>query len=142
VQAARSLLEIDPLAAVPVVESLLQAVPPPPDLYLLVHLLAASGKVEALPVLTAALQNSRDRSVRCHAATGLGNFRSEPAVAALSAAAVADEYPAVRTNALRALAKVAEAGQVRAIAEQVIARDQDAAVRAVARELAPAEAGR
>jgi hypothetical protein len=137
VQAARSLVEIDPPAAIPAVESLLQEAAAPPDLYLLVHLLAASGRAEALPVIASALRQSRDRSVRCHAATGLGNFRGEPAVAALAAAAVEDEYPAVRTNALRALAKVAATERVRAVAEQVLARDQDAAVRAVARELAP-----
>lgn len=136
--AARSLLTVDPAAAVPAIASLLQEPSPLPDLYLLVHLLAGTGKAEVVPVLTAALQHSRDRSVRCHAATGLGNFRGAVAADALAAAAVADEYPAVRTNALRALAQAAPGERLREVAARVAANDADAGVRAVARELAPA----
>jgi len=140
-QAARSLIEVDPLAAIPVVESFLQEGTPLPELYLLVHLLGATGRAEVVPLLATALKDCRDRSVRCHAATGLGNFKTETAVATLAAAAVGDEYPAVRTNALRALARAADAARVRETAAKVLAKDTDPAVRAAANEVAPA-AGR
>ena len=140
-QAARSLIEADPVAALPAVRSLLQEVEPLPELYLLVHLLAATARTEVVPLLATALRDCRDRSVRCHAATGLGNFKDDTAAAALAAAAVGDEYPAVRTNALRALARAAGPARVRETAEAVLAKDTDPAVRAVAKEVAPA-AGR
>jgi hypothetical protein len=44
----------------------------------------------------------------------------------------------VRSNALRALARAADAARVRATAAEVLARDPDPAVRAVANEVAPA----
>ena len=142
VHAARALVPVDAPAAIRAIEALLREAAPMPDLYLLVHLVAGTGRPEAAPVLAQALHEHRDRSVRCHAATGLGNFQGEAPVAALAAAAVADEYPAVRTNALRALTRVASAQRLREVAEQVAARDADAAVRAVARELTPASANR
>ncbi|MEO6597248.1 MAG: HEAT repeat domain-containing protein, partial [Planctomycetota bacterium] len=142
VAAARSLIEVDAGSGIPVVASLLQEASPLPDLYLLVHLLAGTGKVEAIPVLAAALQQNGDRSVRCHAATGLGNFKGTASIEALAAAATADEYPAVRTNALRALARVAPAERLREVAERLATSDPDPALRAVARELAPAGTGR
>jgi HEAT repeat protein len=140
-QAARSLIEADPVAAIPTVRSLLQEDKPLPELYLLVHLLAATARPEVVPLLATALHDCRDRSVRCHAATGLGNFKDEAAAAALAAAAIGDEYPAVRSNALRALARAADAARVRETAAAVLAKDTDPAVRAVAKEVAPA-AGR
>jgi hypothetical protein len=136
-QAGRSLIAIDPLVAIPTVDSLLAEPALLPELYLLVHLLAGTGRTEAVPVLVSALQRCRDRSVRCHAATGLGNFANEAAVAALAAAALGDEYPAVRSNALRALVRAADAARVRETAALVRAREQDPAVRAVADEVAP-----
>jgi len=142
VQAARALIEVDADAAIPAVDALVHEAGALPELYLLVHLLAGTGKPAAVPVLVAALAQSRDRSVRCHAATGLGSFRGDASVAALATAATADEYPAVRTNALRALAKVAAAERLRAVVEQVVADDADAAVRAVARDLLPAAGNR
>jgi HEAT repeat protein len=136
--AARALLAADAAAGVPAVAELLRDGGSLPDLYLLVHMLAGTGRPEALPVLADALRRSGDRSVRCHAATGLGGFRDATGVDALAAAAVGDEYPAVRVNALRALARAASPERVREVAERVAASDADASVRTVARELAPA----
>lgn len=135
VAAARSLIEVDARTAIPAVASLLQEATPLPELYLLVHMLAGTGVVEVVPVLAAALQQNRDRSVRCHAATGLGNFKTGAAVEALAAAAMGDEYPAVRTNALRALARAGAPERLREVAEHVRTNDPDSAVRAVAAEL-------
>lgn len=133
-QAGRSLIALEPAAAPGVVAQLLRSKAPPPDLYLLVHLLGGTGRSDAVPVLIQALQYS-DRSVRCHAATALGAYRDEAAVAALVSASTGDEYPAVRTNALRALAKVADPARAAAVKAKVLASEQDAAVRAAAAEL-------
>lgn len=133
--AARVLIDVDPVAAAPLVGRLVAESPVFPDCYLLVHLLAQSKHAAALPVVVEALARSADRSTRCHAATGLGLFPGEPAAAALIAAATGDEYPAVRTNAVRALAKVAAPERVREVAARLEANDADAAVRAAAREV-------
>lgn len=140
--AVRALIAVDPAAAAGPTAQLLATSPVPPDGYLLVHLLAGTGHPSALPVLVEALARSPDRSVRCHAATGLGQFAGETAAAALAQAALGDEYPAVRTNALRALPKAATAERARAVAAKVAADDRDPAVRAVARELTPAASDR
>lgn len=130
-QAGRSLLEVDPPAGIAAVDALLQRqLPALPELYLLVHLAAESGRAEAQPVLLRALVD-RDRSVRCHAATGLGRFAGPASVEALAAAAAGDEYPAVRANALRALQKL-DAARAAAVAAQLLGTEQDAAVRAAA----------
>jgi hypothetical protein len=136
--AVRALVGLDPLAAIPAVAALLLEPKPVSDLYLLLHMLASTGRTEAVPLLIAALQKNSDRSVRCHAATGLGNFPGEAATEALAAAAIGDEYPAVRTNALRALVKAAPGERVRDVATRVAAADPDAGVRTVANGLVPA----
>jgi hypothetical protein len=135
VAAARALLTADAAAAVPVVAELLREPTALPDLYLLVHMLAATARPDVAPVLVDALRRSADRSVRCHAATGLGGFRDTDAVEALATAATGDEYPAVRVNALRALVRAAPPERVREVAARA-ANDADAAVRKVATELA------
>ena len=142
VAAARSLIAVDAKAGAPVVAAMLREPTPLPDLYLLLFQLAKTGIAEAAPVMVTALQQSSDRSVRCHAATGLGEYGTPESVDALAAAAIGDEYPAVRTNALRALVRVAPGERLRAVAEQVLANDAEASVRAVARELAPETSGR
>ena len=138
VAAARTLLAVDPAAGVPAVAGLLREAGELPEAYLLVHLVGATARPEAMPVLVEALRASGDRSVRCHAATGLGAFREPASVDALTAAATGDEYPAVRVNALRALARAAAPEHVREVATRVGASDDDPGVRKVARELAPA----
>lgn len=131
-QAGRSLIECDAPAGIAAVHDLLQGrAPPLSDLYVLVHLLAGTGSKDVVPVLIEALQRSTDRSVRCHAATGLGNFPGRAASETLAAAVAADEYPAVRANALRALTRI-DAAQAAALAPAVLAREQDPAVRAAA----------
>ena len=135
--AARALFAVDAGAAIDATKALLQEKAPLPDLYVLVHLLGSTGKPEAMPLLTAALQQNGDRSVRCHAATGLGSFAESAAVDALAQAALGDEYTAVRTNALRALARSSPGERLRDVAGRVAANDADAGVRAVARELTP-----
>ncbi len=137
VAAARALLTVDPAAGVTAVAELLRAPGPVPDLYLLVHLAAATGRADAVPLLVDALRANTDRSVRCHAATGLGAFREPIAVDALVVAATGDEYPAVRVNALRALARAAAPDRLRDVAAAVAASDADPGVRSVAREVAP-----
>lgn len=129
-QAGRSLLACDPGAGIAAVGDLLAGrIAPLPELYLLVHLAAATSRPEAVPVLLTALQHSQDRSVRCHAATGLGNF---PGTAdALATAATGDEYPAVRANALRALQKL-DGARAAAVATELLQRETDASVRAAA----------
>lgn len=133
VAATRALVGADAAAAIPAVSALL-AEPTLPELYLLVHLLAASGVGDAAPVVIQALQHP-DRSVRCHAATGLANFPMPAAVEALATAALGDEYPAVRINALRALARAASVERLRDVAGRVAGADTDPGVRTVAREL-------
>ncbi|MBK8098750.1 MAG: HEAT repeat domain-containing protein [Planctomycetes bacterium] len=134
--AARVLIEVDPVAAAPLVGRLAAESPVFLDCYLLVHLLAQTRHAAALPVVVEALARSADRSTRCHAATGLGLFPGETSVSALIAAATGDEYPAVRTNAVRALAKVATPERLRELLAPIEAKDTDAAVRAAARDAA------
>lgn len=133
--AARVAIDADPVAAAPLIRRLVAETPVFPDCYLLVHLLAQTRHAAALPVVVEALARSADRSTRCHAATGLGLFPGDASVEALIAAATGDEYPAVRTNAVRALAKVASREQLREVAARVEAKDADAAVRAAARDV-------
>jgi HEAT repeat protein len=132
--AARALIAADVVLAAPAIGALVREPIAVPELFLLVHALAATGRAEAVAVLIAALQHP-DRSVRCHAATGLGNFRSEPGADALAAAVAGDEYPAVRTNALRALPRAAGAERWRSVVERAAGSDVDAAVRAAAKDV-------
>ena len=138
-QAGRSLLECDPAAGLQAVHDLLRGrTAPLPELFMLVHLVAATNLPDAVPVLIEALQTSQDRSVRCHAATGLAGYATAAAGDALAAAVTGDEYPAVRANALRALSRI-DASRAAALAPAVLQKEQDPALRAAA---TAAQAGR
>lgn len=94
--------------------------------------LAATGRPEALPILEASLEPSRPLDVRCHAAEGLAHFADRPeARERLARLAREDAAPAVRQNALRALARAGAEEILKERAE----READEETRSLARRL-------